>query len=56
MPIGINDIPALRLTVLNKLVTKYMMPPNLILSQFFRDVNYESDNIEWEVPNWKQGV
>ena len=31
MTIGVNDIPALRLTVLNKLVTKYMAPPNLIL-------------------------
>jgi len=48
MPIGINDISALRLTVLNKLVTKYLMPPNLILKNMFRAVNYESDNIEWE--------
>ena len=56
MPIGINDIPALRLTVLNKLVTKYMMPPNLILSQFFKDVNYESDNIEWESQIGSRGL
>jgi len=56
MPIGINDIPALRLTVLNKLVTKYMTPPNLILSQFFKDVNYESDNIEWESQIGSRGL
>jgi len=56
MPIGINDIPALRLTVLNKLVTKYMNPPNLILSQFFPAVNYESDNIEWESQIGSRGL
>ena len=56
MPIGINDISALRLTVLNKLVTKHMMPPNLILSQFFPDVNYESDNIEWESQIGSRGL
>lgn len=56
MPIGINDISALRLTVLNKLVTKYMTPPNLILSQFFSAVNYESDNIEWESQIGSRGL
>ena len=56
MTIGINDISALRLTVLNKLVTKHMMPPNLILSQFFPDVNYESDNIEWESQIGSRGL
>jgi len=56
MPIGINDVSALRLTVLNKLVTKYMTPPNLILSQFFPAVNYESDNIEWESQIGSRGL
>jgi len=56
MPIGINDISALRLTVLNKLVTKYMMPPNLILKGMFKTVNYESDNIEWESQIGSRGL
>jgi len=56
MPIGINDVSALRLTVLNKLVTKYLTPPNLILSQFFPAVNYESDNIEWESQIGSRGL
>jgi len=56
MPIGINDISALRLTVLNKLVTRYMSPPNLILSKMFKTVNYESDNIEWESQIGSRGL
>lgn len=56
MPIGINDVSALRLTVLNKLVTKYLTPPNLILSQFFPAVEYESDNIEWESQIGSRGL
>jgi len=56
MTIGINDISALRLTVLNKLVTKYMSPPNLILMKMFKTVNYESDNIEWESQIGSRGL
>jgi hypothetical protein len=56
MPIGINDISALRLTVLNKLVTKYLVPPNLVLKNMFRSVNYESDNIEWESQIGSRGL
>jgi len=56
MPIGINDISALRLTVLNKLVTKYLSPPNLILKKMFNEVNYESDNIEWESQIGSRGL
>lgn len=56
MPISISDIPALRLTVLNKLVTKYMTPPNLILQKMFNEVQYESDNIEWESQIGSRGL
>ena len=56
MTIGINSIPALRLTVLNKLITKYMSPPNLILKKMFKSVNYESDNIEWESQIGSRGL
>lgn len=56
MTIGLNAIPALRLTVLNKLVTKYMSPPNLILKGMFPRTNYESDNIEWESQIGSRGL
>ena len=56
MPIGINDIPDLRLTVLNKLITKYLSPPNLILRNMFPSQNYESDNIEWESQIGSRGL
>jgi len=54
--IGISDIPALRLTVLNKLVTKFMVPPNLILRKMFPRVNDASDNIEWESQIGSRGL
>lgn len=54
--IGISDISVLRLTVLNKLVTKYMAPPNLILRKMFPRTNYESDNIEWESQIGSRGL
>lgn len=54
--LSINDIPALRLTVLNKLVTKYMAPPNLILRKMFGRQNYETDNIEWESQIGSRGM
>ena len=54
--ISVSDIPALRLTVLNKLVTKFMAPPNLILRKMFPRTNYESDNIEWESQIGSRGL
>lgn len=56
MTIGINDIPDLRLTVLNKLITKYLSPPNLILKNMFKSQNYESDTIEWESQIGSRGL
>jgi len=56
MPISISDIPELRLTVLNKLVTKYMAPPNLILQKMFGETQYESDNVEWESQIGSRGL
>lgn len=56
MPISVNDIPALRLTVLNKLITKFMSRPNLILKKMFGETNYESDNIEWESQIGSRGL
>lgn len=56
MTIGINEIPALRLVVLNKLVTKFTAPPNLTLKNMFKSVNYESDQIEWESQIGSRGL
>jgi hypothetical protein len=56
MPISISDVPALRLTVLNKLVSKFMAPPNLILQEMFKDLDYESADIEWESPIGSRGL
>jgi len=56
MPISVSDIPALRLTVLNKLVTKFMAPPNLILQKIFGETDYESDDIEWESQIGSRGL
>ncbi len=56
MTIGINAIPELKLTVLNKLITKFMSPANLILKKMFKSVNYESDSIEWESQIGSRGL
>lgn len=56
MTIGIDEIPALRLTVLNKLVTKFLAPPNLILRKMFPRQNYDSDTIEWESQIGSRGL
>lgn len=56
MTISISDIPALRLTVLNKLVTKFLTPPNLLLSNMFKNVDYDSDTIEWESQIGSRGL
>ena len=56
MPISISDVPALRLTVLNKLVSKFMAPPNLILQEMFKDLDYESADIEWESQIGSRGL
>ena len=48
MTISVSEIPTLRLTVLNKLVTKFLTPPTLRLMSMFGSTEYESDNIEWE--------
>lgn len=56
MPISISDIPDLKLTVLNKLITKFLTPPNLILQKMFKGVNYESDDIEWDSQIGSRGL
>lgn len=48
MPRGASDIPDLRLVRLQKLITSFTTPPNLLLSNLFGSDNAESDTIEWE--------
>ena len=49
MPIGASDIPDLRLARLQKLVTRFMNPPHLILANLFGTPNKaDSDVIKWE--------
>lgn len=46
--IGVDAISELRLTTLNKLITKFTTSPNLKLMSMFGTDNWESDNVEWE--------
>lgn len=48
MPRGASDIPSLRLVRLTKLISSFMTPPNLVVSNLFGTNNAESDTIEWE--------
>lgn len=46
---GSEGIPALRLTVLNKLIQKFVSPPGSFFSNMFATQPYDSDTIEWEI-------
>lgn len=48
MPRGQSEIPELRLDVLQNFVTKFMSPPNLILSNLFPSSPSPSSSIRWE--------
>lgn len=56
MPVGASDIPELRLSKLNKLVTSFQKAPNLKLSSMFADTRSESDTIKWESQVGTRGV
>ena len=56
MPKGISDIPDLRLSRLNKLVTTFMTPPNFILQALFGTENEESSTIKWESQQGNRGM
>lgn len=55
MPRGI-DIPELRLSVLEKLVTTFMKAPDLTLMNLFGSSNAKSDTIEWESMRGGRGM
>lgn len=46
---GSYGIPALNLTTLNKLVSKFDKAPNMFFSGLFGEVDYPSDSLEWEI-------
>jgi len=58
MPRGISDIPDLRLAVLNGFVTKWKLPPNLILMNVFgRNAKKSpSSSIKWESQTGGRGM
>lgn len=53
---GSTGIPALQLTVLNKLISAFVRPPNNFFSNLFSSVNYDSDTIEWEIEYGSGGM
>lgn len=56
MTMGASGIPALRLQRLQKLIERFMTPPNLILMNLFGGDNWESDTIKWESQVGNRGL
>ena len=56
MPRGLGDIPDLRLSVLQKFVTTFMTPPNLVLMSLFSSSVSPSSTIEWESQRGGRGM
>lgn len=56
MPRGLGDIPDLRLSVLQKFVTMFTTPPNLVLMNLFSSSVSPSSSIEWESQRGGRGM
>lgn len=56
MPKGSSDIPDLRLSKVDKLVTTFMTPPAMVLSRLFGSSNAESSTIKWESQAGNRGM
>jgi len=56
MPRGISDIPELRLAVLQKFITTFMKPPELLLMNTFRSSISPSSTIKWESMRGGRGM
>ena len=56
MPFGISYIPELRLVRLQKLITSFMTPPNMVFSNYFGDIYSDSDTIAWESQIGNRGM
>lgn len=53
---GSSGIPALQLTVLNKLISAFVRPPNNFFSNLFPTAQYDSDTIDWEIEYGSGGM
>lgn len=53
---GSAGIPALKLTVLNKLIQKFPKAPSMFFTNFFGTAQAESDNIRWEIEYGSAGM
>lgn len=53
---GSAGIPALKLTVLNKLISKFPKAPGMFFTGLFPAQQYDSDNIEWEIEYGSAGM
>ena len=49
-------IPELRLQRMNKLIQRFMTPPNLILSNLFGEDRWDSERIKWEGEQGDRGM
>jgi hypothetical protein len=56
MPRGASDIPDLRLSRINKLVTSFTTPPSMVLTNLFGATNADSDTIKWESQEGNRGM
>jgi len=56
MPRGSSDIPELRLEVLQKFVTRFTAPPNLILMNLFPSTTSPSSTVRWESQRGGRGL
>ena len=56
MPRGIPDVPDLRLEVLQKFVTTFTAPPELLLMNLFPSSTSPSQNIKWESQEGSRGM
>jgi len=56
MPRGQSDIPELRIDVLQKFITKFTTPPNLILMNMFPSMDSPSSSIKWESQEGQRGM
>jgi hypothetical protein len=53
---GSAGIPALKLTVLNKLIEKFPKAPSMFFTNLFPAQQYESDNIKWDLEYGSAGM
>lgn len=56
MPRGASDIPELRLERLNKLMTTFQAPPEMVLSNLFPSSREQSSTIKWESQQGNRGL